>query len=148
VATIISPTYSHGGTSAGGFPVVVGNTTNAGRPIWVGDSQGVHQLLLPGIMGFFVGTSCTVLVEGNGGQVDATGNPPAAEWVDISSGGIALTTGQNFAKTLPIQFPCYRTRITAIVAGTFFSYVPSIITAGGVQASARYPKLSSSQSLF
>src|ERR1700687_5781556 len=117
MATSIYPTYSHGGVSAGGFPVVVGNATNSGRPIFIGDAVATNTLLLPGLMGFFTGTSCTVLVEGNGGQVDATGNPPASDWIDVSSGGISLTTGQFFAKVLPIQFPIYRTRITAIVAG-------------------------------
>ena len=147
----IFPTYSHGGAAAGGFPAVIGTTTNSGRPIFIGDGIATNNLLLPGIIGFFTGTSCTVVVEGNGGLIDSTGNPPSGEWIDISSGGIALTNGQSFAKTLPIQFPCYRTRITAINTPTgngFVSYVPSIVTAGGVIASARYPKLSSSQSLY
>lgn len=151
MATIISPTYSHGGTSAGGFPVVIGTSTNSGRPIYIGDAVSTDSLILPGLIGFYTGTTCTILVEGNGGQIDNTGNPPSGEWVDISSGGITLTNNQSFAKTLPLQFPCYRTRITVNTAPTgngFVSYVPSIITSGGVQASARYPKLSSTQSLF
>jgi hypothetical protein len=148
MATSIFPTYSHGGVSAGGFPVVVGNTTNSGRPIYIADAVATNVNLLPGFIAFFVGTSITFLIEGNGGQIDATGNPPTGEWVDVSNGGYSLTTGQNIGKTLPIQFPCYRTRITAIVAGTLVSYVPAIITQGGIMASARYPKLSSVQSLY
>jgi hypothetical protein len=148
MATSIFPTYSHGGVSAGGFPVVVGNTTNAGRPVYIGDAISTSNQLLPGLIAFFAGTSITFLIEGNGGQIDSTGNPPTGEWIDVSNGGYSLTTGQSIGKVLPIQFTCYRTRITAIVAGILVSYVPSIITSGGVQASARYPKLSSTQSLY
>jgi hypothetical protein len=147
--TAINPTYSHGGQNAGGFTAVIGTSTNSGRPVAINDAIATNNLILPAIIGFYTGTSCTVVVEGNGGAIDSTGNPPSGEWIDISAGGIALTNGQSFAKTLPIQFPTYRTRITAITAPSgngFVSYVPSIITAGGVQASARYPRLSSAQS--
>ncbi len=151
MATSIFPVYSHGGTTAGGFPAVIGNTTNSGRPVFIGDAVATNTLLLPAMVGFFSGTSCTVLIEGNGGTIDSTGNPPSGEWIDVSGGGYALTNGQSFAKTLPMQFPCYRTRISAMTIGGgtgFQSYVPNIITNGGVVASARYPKLSSSQSLY
>jgi hypothetical protein len=151
MATNISPTYSHGGAGAGGFPAVPGTTQSSGRPIFIGDAVSQTNQILPGLIAFFVGTTVTFVVEGNGGLIDPTGNPPSAEWIDVTNGGITLTTGQSIGKTLPIQFPVYRTRITAITLGGgsgLVSYVPSIITAGGVQASARYPKLSSSQSLY
>lgn len=139
----IVPTYSHGGVGAGGFPVVVGNTTNSGRPVYI-----AQAITSPALNAFFVGTSCTFLVEGNGGAVDNTGNPPAGEWIDYSNGGYSLTTGQSISKFLPTCIPCWRTRITAIVAGTLVSYVPAIVTSNGVVGSASYPRLSSAQSNY
>src|SRR5574343_742065 len=140
--TIISPTYSHGGANAGGFTAVPGTTISSGRPIFIGDAISTSNQLLPGLIAFFSGTTVTFVVEGNGGLIDSTGNPPTGEWIDVSSGGYTLTNGQSIGKVLPIQFPVYRTRSTAITLGGgsgLNSYVPSIITEGGVVASARYP---------
>jgi hypothetical protein len=146
MATSIFPTYSHGGAAAGGFPAVPGTTQSSGRPIWIGSAA--QQ---PALVAFFTGTTVTFLIEANGGLVDSTGNPPSGEWVDVSNGGYTLTTGQSIAKLLPLSVPCYRTRITSITLGGgsgLVSYTPSIVTIGGVQAAASYPKLSSSQSLY
>jgi hypothetical protein len=92
---------------------------------------------------FFSGTSCTVLIEGNGGLIDNTGNPPSGEWIDYSSGGYALTNGQVLSKKLPFSIPYWRTRITAITLGGgsgVVSYVPSIIGPTGIVVSASYPR--------
>ena len=132
------PTYSHGGNSQSGFPAVLGTTTNSGRPVAI--VQAISQAAM---QVFFSGTSCTVLIEGNGGLVDQTGNPPAAEWIDYSSGGYSLTNGSQLSKYLPRAIPYWRTRITAIVAGTLVSYVPSVVGPNGVIVSASYPSLTS-----
>lgn len=134
----LTPTYSHGGSSVTGFPAVLGTTTNSGRPV-----QIIQALVDPAMQFFFTGTSCTVLLEGNGGRVDSTGNPPSGEWVDYSSGGYALTNGQTLSKFLPRCIPYWRTRITAIVAGTLVSYVPSIVSPEGQVVSTGYPEISS-----
>jgi hypothetical protein len=133
----IQPFYSHGGVTMSGFVAVPGTTISAGRPISI--SQATQN---PAIQIFFVGTSCTVLIEGNGGPLDSTGNPPSTDWIDYSSGGFALTTGQSLSKFLPRVVPYYRTRISAIVLGGgsgLVSYVPCIIGPGGIIASASYP---------
>lgn len=134
-----TPVYSHGGASQAGFPAVPGTSTNAGRPVAIVQANQTD----PCMQIFFVGTSCTVLLEGNGGQIDSTGNPPSGEWIDYSNGGYALTTGQTLSKFIPRCVPYWRTRITAIVAGTLQSYCPSIIGPSGVVVSASYPKLDS-----
>lgn len=136
------PTYSHGGVSQAGFPAVLGTTTNAGRPISIVQANQTDAC----IQIFFSGTSCTVLLEGNGGLVDSTGNPPSGEWIDYSAGGFALTNGQQLSKFLPRCVPYWRTRISAINTPTgqgLVSYTPSIIGPGGIVVSASYPTLTS-----
>ncbi len=136
------PTYSHGGASQSGFAAVVGTTTNSGRPISIVQADQVN----PAIQIFYSGTSCTVVVEGNGGAIDNTGNPPSTDWIDYSSGGFALTNGQQLSKYLPRSIPYWRTRITAINTPTgagLVSYCPCIVGPNGVIVSASYPKLDS-----
>ncbi len=135
------PIYSHGGPSTPGFPAVAGTTTTTGNPIYIFSSA----IYPPALNGFFTGTSCTVVVEGNGGLINTqTGQPPSGEWIDYSNGGYALTTGQSFSKALPPSIPCWRTRITAIVLGGgagFFSYVPAIVIPPGDMVSAGRPPI-------
>lgn len=138
-----NPVYSHGGPSMQGFPSVPGNTTNSGNPVYILQAQ-----VDPAMNIFFSGTSCTVLVEGNGGQIDpTTGAPPTAEWFDYSSGGYALTNGQQLSKFVPRSIPCWRTRISAITIGAgsgLWSYIPSIVSPrDGVVVSASRPSVSS-----
>jgi hypothetical protein len=130
------PVYSHGGGSQQGFPAVSGTTTGSGNPI-----QITNTIYEPVMHVFFTGTSCTVFIEGNGGLIDpTTGQPPAAEWVDYTGGaGYGLTNGQTLAKALPKTVPLWRTRISAIVAGTLVSYVPAIVIKDGNLVSAGRP---------
>ena len=136
-----TPVYSHGGPSSPGWPSVPGTTTNSGNPILI-----AGQIYQSAMHGFFLGTSCTVVVEVNGGNCDPqTGQPTSTDWIDITSGGIALTTGQNFAKVLPKQEVYVRTRITAITLGGgagFWSYVPGVAGPGGVTTAGRPPTTS------
>lgn len=128
------PTFSHGDT-------IPGTTQSAGRPVSI-----IPAITRPGFVGFFSGTTVTFLIEGNGGLVDSTGNPPASEWEDYSAGGITLTNGLNFGKFLSLAVPIWRTRITAITLGGgtgLVSYVPGIITPGGVWTTASHPRFSS-----
>jgi hypothetical protein len=137
----VQPIYSHGGPTVNNFIAVVGTTTNAGRPIMI-----VQATVDPAIQIFWSGTSCTVLLEGNGGQVDSTGNPPSGEWVDYSSGGYALTNGQALSKFIPRCVPYWRTRITAINTPTgtgLVSYCPGIIGADSTITNASYPPIDS-----
>lgn len=130
------PVYSHGGQSMQGFPAVVGNTTNSGNPILI-----ANTIYEPAMHIFFAGTSCTVFIEGNGGIIDPiSGEPPAGEWIDYTGGaGYGLTNGQTLSKALPKTIPCWRTRISAIVAGVLTSYVPAIVIPGGNLVSAGRP---------
>jgi hypothetical protein len=135
------PCYSHGGSSVPGFPAVLGTTTNSGRPVQILQAQ--QQ---PAMQVFWSGTSVTVVIEGNGGALDSTGNPPSGEWIDYSSGGYALTNGQNLSKKLPYSVPYWRTRITAINTPTgsgLVSYIPSIIAPNGEVVATGYPELTS-----
>ena len=136
------PIYSHGGVSQSGFPAVLGTSTNSGRPIYIVQANQGN----PAIQIFFSGTSITLVVEGNGGLIDTTGNPPAGDWIDYSNGGYSLTNGQALSKFLPRSVPCWRTRITAITLGAgtgLVSYCPSLVGPNGVIISASYPPLSS-----
>lgn len=132
------PVYSHGGPSMQGFPSVAGTAQSSGNPVYI-----LTALVNPAFQVFFSGTSCTVLVEGNGGIIDpTTGAPPSGEWVDYSSGGIAMTNGQALSKQLPRSIPCWRTRISAINLGAgtgLTSYVPSITSGGDFVVSASRP---------
>ena len=132
------PIYSHGGPSTPGFPAIAGTSTTTGNPIYI--SNTIYQ---PAFNVFFSGTSCTVVIEGNGGQCDpVTGNPPSGEWIDYSSGGYAMTNGTNLSKALPRTIPCWRTRITAMTLGGgtgLFSYIPAIVVANGNLVSAGRP---------
>ena len=132
------PTYSHGGASQNGFIAVPGTTTSSGRPVAI-----VQAISDAAMQFFFTGTSCTVLIEGNGGAISSTGNPPSGEWIDYSNGGYSLTNGQTLSKFLPRCIPYWRSRITAIVAGTLITYVPSIVGPNGVIVSASYPNIDS-----
>jgi hypothetical protein len=137
----IQPIYSHGGATTNNFIAVPGTSTNSGRPISI-----IQATLNPAIQIFWAGTSVTVLIEGNGGQIDSTGNPPSGEWLDYSSGGFALTNGQSLSKYLPRTIPYWRTRITAINTPTgvgLVSYCPSIIGPEGKIVSASYPPIDS-----
>ena len=142
-----NPVFSHGGTTVPGFTAVVGNTTNSGRPVFLSNGV-VGEIYLHGILDS-PGT-CTVVIEVNGGSADPqTGIPPAADWIDISSGGIALSAGSpNFAKKIPPILGYVRTRITVYGSGTFRSYIPAFRTATGDFQSASYPSIRNVQSLF
>lgn len=133
----LTPTYSHGGTTAGGFTAVPGTSQSSGRPVAITVAASK-----PAMNCFWTGTSVTFVIEGNGGTLDSTGNPPSAEWFDYSNGGYSLTNGQSISKKLPREIPYWRTRITAINAPTgagLVSYVPCVVTNGGVLTSAGYP---------
>lgn len=134
------PTYSHGGPPQPGFPSVAGTSQTSGRPVSI--VQAINDAAM---QIFFSGTSCTVVLEGNGGAI-TNGAPPANEWVDYSAGGYALTNGQALSKFLPASIPYWRTRISAITLGGgtgLTSYVPDIVGPSGVIVSASYPKLDS-----
>src|ERR1700690_1322367 len=138
------PVYSHGGPSQSGWTAVLGTTTNSGLPIAILQANQTN----PAIQIFWSGTSCTVVVEGNGGTLDSTGNPPSGEWIDYSNGGFALTNGQQLSKYLPRSVPYWRTRITAINTPTgqgLQSYVPSLVGPSGVIISAARPNLTTGQ---
>lgn len=135
------PIYSHGGVSQSGFPAVLGTAQNSGRPVAI-----VQAIADPAMQFFFTGTSVTVLIEGNGGLIDTTGNPPTTEWIDYSAGGYTIGNNGQLSKFLPRSIPYWRTRITAITAPTgsgLVSYVPIIIGPNGVLVSASYPQLTS-----
>jgi hypothetical protein len=149
-----TPAYSHGGPSVPGWPAVAGNVTGSGRPISLlgadvsSPIQPCMVILYTGTVGQVVG----VVLECNGGPLDSNGNPPAADWVDVSSGGYVLTipgggTPQKLAKLLAPVMPFWRTRITSI-GGSITSYVPLIPTPTGVLVPASYPSLQAAQSLY
>jgi len=141
------PVYSHGGPSQAGWTAVLGTSTNSGLPIAILQANQTN----PAIQIFFSGTSCTVVVEGNGGTLDSTGNPPSGEWIDYSSGGFALTNGGQLSKYLPRSIPYWRTRITAINSPTgqgLVSYVPDLVGPNGVITSAARPNLTTGQQSY
>ena len=143
VNTKVKPTYSHGGASAPNWAAVSGTTTGAGRPIDVGGTDP-DPFVWPVLVIFCKGgTSATVKIEANGGDLDSNGNPPTDEWVDISGGGYALTAGQSVAKNIPPTVPFVRTNITAITGSTVVSYIPLVYFPGGRVASAAYPTIKS-----
>ena len=81
----VAPTYSHGGPGSVGFPLVVGTGVSSGQPISIVNStndDAVFTLILSGT----TGQTLTVVIEANGGPIDATGNPPASDWVDVTAG--------------------------------------------------------------
>jgi hypothetical protein len=84
--------------------------------------------------------SATVILEANGGELDDDGNPPADEWVDVSSGGYALGAGEAVSKRIPPTMPYYRTRITVSGPGDVVSYVPLMILPSGMSVSAGHPQ--------
>jgi hypothetical protein len=139
------PTYSHGFSQGGvqipnGRVAASGTTTGAGLPVQIFQASGSD----PAMQFFYTGTTCTVLLEGNGGPLDTFGNPPAGDWQDYSAGGYTLTNGQFLSKFIPRSIPYWRTRITVNTAATgvgFYSYVPSLVAPGGVIISAAYPNV-------
>jgi hypothetical protein len=140
------PCYSHGGPTTPGYPAVAGNGTSSGLPVFIGD-HNPNAPFLPTMVIFCAGGNATVILEANGGIPDlATGQPPAAEWVDCSNGGFAMTAGSTLAKSIPPSLPCWRTRITVNAGATVVSYVPNIAGAGTL-VPASHPSVSSVQSL-
>lgn len=145
------PWYSHGGPNFPNWTGVAGTTNSSGLPIMIGGSSPVSWAW-PCI---FVkceggGGSATVFIEVNGGALDSTGNPPTNDWLDITGGGVAMSTaGTNkICKTLEPTMPFVRTRITSIAGGaTITSYVPLLYvqSQSGVYqvVSASYPPITS-----
>jgi hypothetical protein len=144
------PTYSHGVGSRGlpnGFVMASGLTTGPGLPVAIIQASQSD----PAMQGFYAGTTCTILLEGNGGTIDSTGNPPAGDWQDYSAGGFTLTNGQFFSKFIPRCIPYWRTRITVNTAPTgvgFYSYVPDVVGPAGLIISASYPPLATGQQSY
>jgi len=139
----VKPIYSHGGANAPNWPLVAGTTTGGGRPIDVAGADP-DPFVWPVVEIFCKGgTSATVKIEANGGDLDSTGNPPSDEWIDISGGGYTLTAGQSVAKNIPPTCPYIRTNITAITGSTVVSYIPLVYFPGGKVASASYPTIKS-----
>jgi hypothetical protein len=142
MATNALPTYSHGGGSTAGWPPVNGTVTGGGRPVFIGD-QCIEN---PCMNVFCYYGTAIVVIEGNGGIPDQTGNPPSGEWVDCSAGGYSMVPGQTLSKKLPRAMQYWRTRITSINGATINSYVPLLRTATGDAVSASYPTITSAQS--
>jgi hypothetical protein len=142
-----TPCHSLGGQSDGSWAAVPGTTsTSTGLPIDISGASP-EQANWPVMEIFCVGGTATVLIEANGGLLDATSNPPSGEWIDISSGGYSMTSGSNIAKRVPPNLPYIRTRITALSGATVTSYVPCVCypsDKGAFWASASHPKKSSS----
>lgn len=136
----IQPTYSHGGSTVGPWTAVSGAVTGSGRPISV---VPAHPVNIPVVVIVCTGGTATVILECNGGQLGDDGNPPAAEWVDVSGGGYTMTAGDVRCKRLPPVMPYWRTRITAIAGATVLSYVPLLVLESGGKVSASYPGLTS-----
>jgi hypothetical protein len=140
------PVYSHGGSDEGGYPAIPGTGVSSGRPIsTLGAAQEGHALYLA--LSGTTGQTKTVLVEGQGGQVDANGNLPAAEWQDYSGGGYVMVVGAanataTLAKVLPRAIPYWRTRIiSAPDASVLNSYCPGVIGIDGRLTKANRPAL-------
>ena len=141
------PIYSHGPSSPDpkNFPPVSQTTNTSGNPVVLTSGYPVGWTW-PTI---FVkceggGGSATVFIEVNGGALDSTGNPPANDWLDITGGGIAMSTAgtAKVCKNLDPSMPYVRTRITSIAGGaTITSYVPLIYV---VQANGQYQAASAS----
>jgi len=117
----IAPTYSHGNNAADG--TVVG----AGKPIYIGDGTTSNPCM---VVVCKVGTAIVAL-QGNGGAIDSTGNPPSDEWVDCSNGGYSLVPGQTLAKFLPLTLPFWRTYIVQNTGANVVSYVPGLRSTTG-----------------
>ncbi len=120
----VTPVYSHGGSTFGPFIAVPGTTVSSGRPvsIYQWPQQSWSEFLWPAMFIFFTGTSATVLLEGSSGLISGSPPaPPSGEWVQIQS--YSMATGDKQVPLCPPQFLYFRTRITAIVAGTVTSYI-------------------------
>lgn len=140
-----TPCYSLGGQSLVGWPAVPGTSgTSTGNPIDIGGADPAPSNW-PVLEIFCAGGTATVLIEANGGLLTAAGVPPSGEWIDISNGGIAMTSNTTAAKRIPPNVPYIRTRLTANSGATVSSYVPCICFPGGKWASASRPSASSSQ---
>lgn len=144
----VAPTYSHGGPGSSGFPTVQGTGVSNGQPISIVNATNdaaVFTLILSGT----TGQTLTVFIESNGGPVDATGNPPASDWVDMTGGtGYVMTVGASNApdvraKLIPRGKPYWRSRISAYTSGTLVSYCDGVIDATGYIKTAGRPPLSS-----
>jgi hypothetical protein len=141
-----TPCFSHGGQSDGSWAAVAGTTTNSGNPIDISGASP-EPANWPVLEIFCAGGTATVLIEANGGLLDANAAPPSGEWIDISSGGYAMTSATNVAKRIPPNLPYIRTRITVISGATVTSYVPAVCypsDKGAFWTSASHPKKSSS----
>lgn len=140
VKKLWTPTYSHGGVQVGRWAPVVGDAVSAGRPIQVAGSHPSPSNWPILIIVLKAGTA-TILIEGNGGELDQNGNPPSDEWIDVSNGGYALDIvgSTKVAKRLPPIMPIYRTRISAEAGGELVSYVPCLILPSGQIISAQHP---------
>jgi hypothetical protein len=140
-----TPCYSFGGSAAPGWPVVSGTTSSStGNPIDIGGADP-NPANWPVLIIFCAGGTATVVIEANGGQLSSAGVPPSGEWIDISNGGLSMTSGQTAAKRIPPNVPYIRTRNTALSGATVTSYVPAICFPNGRWASASRPSVSSNQ---
>ena len=128
-----SPTYSQLGASG----------TNTGNPIWI--FGAFEPVALKIICAGTPGATITVFAESNGGALSQFGVPPAAEWIDQSSGGYAVTIPAGGIYTLDKKIlitgtPMYRTRTVAGAgAMTVTSYVPYLVLSNGNWVSAGPP---------
>lgn len=148
--TAIAPVFSHGGSTEGPWTAVSGSVTGAGRPIDVSGSIGEC-----GMSVYLAGTSvtATVTIECSSGQLDTTGNPPSASWIDVSPEGAGWVLDTDdpattfLGKIIPATLaPYWRTKITAIDSGaTVTSLIPHITAASNlgtpVIKRAQYPTI-------
>lgn len=138
-----APTYSHGGPAALGRAAVPGNVTGPGRTIQFADGC-VGKACLTIIC---TGGSAVVKVESNGGVV-TNGEPPAAEWADISAGGFSMVSGDIFKKGVPVSEPYVRTNIVSVAGANVTSYVSLARDDRGIAHNAGAPIKISTQSEF
>lgn len=143
-----TPCFSHGGSTDEGWTAVSGAANGAGLPIDIGDSSAepanwpVLEIFITG-----AGGTATVTIEANGGELDSTFNPPAAEWIDISNGGYSMDSASlpNVAKRIPPNLPYVRTKVASIAGASTVvtSYIPKLTLASGQNVSPTHPKRSS-----
>jgi hypothetical protein len=141
---ILAPVFSHGGPGSQGFPPVPGTGLSNGQPVSIAAAiqDAVFSLILSGI----TNQTLNVQIQANGGLVDATGNPPSTDWMDVSGGGYTMTVGAGNApavlcKIIPRAKPYYRTVIVGYTSGTLVSYVDGVIGSFGLIQAAQRPAL-------
>ncbi len=125
--SVINPVYSHGGANAGPWTAVSGTVTGGGRPVFIANIpvNVVAAGVWPAMQIFCASGTATVKIEGNSGIL-TTGSPsslPSGEWVDLTSGGISMGSGDTASKICPPDFLFYRTNIVTISGATVTSYM-------------------------